>query len=98
MKAENNNQINGHINRNIRLLVNIGQAASPHIELLGYTKGGAETIDGGASTSFNEMKLYWRVVGCAHRINGFGYKIGSDEKYRYQRSSQNKLICFWEGD
>lgn len=73
---------------------------SPHIELLGYTKGAAGTIDGGSATNVNEIKLYWRVVGCAHRIDGFGYKVGTDatEKYRYQRSQQNKLLCFWEGD
>ena len=83
VKFEQGLQINGHINRNIRMLLGLTQSSQPFIELLGYAEGGQGTVDGGSDTTLNEVKLYWRVVGCVNRIYGFGYKIGATEKYRY---------------
>ena len=42
--------------------------------------------------------MYWRVVGCAQRINGFGYKTSEFVRFKYPSSARNYDLCFWEGD
>ena len=68
-------QLNGHINRNIRLLVATLQTTAPTIELLGFSNAGPSSFDGGSSINSNELKLYWRVVGCSDRVEGAGFKF-----------------------
>ena len=55
--------MNGHMNRNIRLLVALMQATQPNIEVLNY-------IDG---------ILYWRVVGCAIGIDAVGFELDDEK-------------------
>ena len=90
--------VNGHINRNLRVIMGLLQATQPVVELLGYAEGGKQTNDGTLPSPSSELTLYWRVIGCAQRINGLGYKVNDDKKYRYNTSLKNQLLCFWEGD
>ena len=55
--AEPANQIDGHVNRNIRLMYSLLQMVDPFIEVVGYQDG----------------LLYWRVQGCADEINSASY-------------------------
>ena len=41
--------INGHINRNIRMIYNLAEMSSPYIKVLGQ----------------HNLKVYWTVQGCA---------------------------------
>lgn len=74
------------------------QTTEPTIELLGFSEAAAGSFDGGESIDANEMKLYWRVVGCADRVEGVGYKFNASEKFRFERDASQKMLCFWEGD
>ena len=76
-------QINGHINRNTRMLIGLMQATKPVIELLGFALGATSTYDGTTVLPVNEIALYWRVVGCVSMVNGFGYKLSEQEMYKY---------------
>ena len=60
--------MNGHINRNIRLMVSLIQTTSPAIELMGFSESAIGNFDGGSVIAMNEIKLYWRVLGCADSI------------------------------
>ena len=54
-------QLDGHINRNIRLMYSMLQMVDPFIEVVGMQDG----------------NLYWRVQGCADEINSASFKSGN---------------------
>jgi hypothetical protein len=88
----------GHVNRNIRLLTQFIQNVNPTIELLGYARPNAGTYDGGKQITSGMFKLYWRVVGCANSIAGFGFQLDVGERYAYEDITRSDFLCFHEGD
>lgn len=90
--------ISGHINRNIRLLIANLQGINPTIEVLGFSRGNLGTYDGTGGIKAGEVRIYWRVVGCADKVAGHGFRLDLDERYIYKADKSEQILCFQEGD
>ena len=66
--------------------------------MLGFSEAAPGSFDGGTAIGQNELRLYWRVIGCADAVEGIGYKFDQFDRFRYERVPSEKMLCFWEGD
>lgn len=77
-------QLDGHVNRNIRMTFSLLQMVDPYIEVVGYNKRTKYTL------------VYFRVTGCADSIDMVQTVNVNNETFVFVKDKQ--WNCFLKGD